>query len=166
VETIAFYSYKGGVGRSQFLARAAKFLFIAGKKVMTLDLDFEAPGLHYKFHPHGRPSAPSFTGGAVSYLLATADGAESAPPLEDHTIAVPVMANADGWLLLTPAGPAPRGSYWAVLKELNDKLRPADPSGRGFIAMLDLQARIQDELKPDYFAHRRSNRCDRDRRRG
>jgi hypothetical protein len=64
---------------------------------------------------------------------------------------VPVMANANGWLLLMPAGPAPRGSYWAVLKELNDKLRPADPSGRGFMAMLDLQARIQDELKPDYL---------------
>jgi hypothetical protein len=84
-------------------------------------------------------------------LLATADGAESAPPLEDHTISVPVPANALGWLRLMPSGPAPQQGYWAALKGLGDKLRPADPSGKGFMAILDLQARIQDELAPDYL---------------
>jgi len=84
-------------------------------------------------------------------LLATADGATSAPNLENHTIYVPVPANANGWLRLMPAGPAPHRTYWAALKELGDKLRPEDPSGRGFMAMFDLHARIQDELKPDYL---------------
>jgi len=151
VETVAFYSYKGGVGRSQLLAHAAEFLVGLGNGVVALDLDFEAPGLHYKLPEFRPPGSPPFTGGAVPYLLATADGAESAPPLGDHTISVPVFANANGWLRLMPAGPAPHRAYWAALKALGDKLRPADPSGRGFMAMLDLQARIQDELKPDYL---------------
>jgi len=48
VETVAFYSYKGGVGRSLLLANAARFLATLGKGVVALDFDFEAPGLHYK----------------------------------------------------------------------------------------------------------------------
>ena len=48
MRTVAFYSYKGGVGRTLLLATAARFLALAGKKVVALDLDLEAPGLHYK----------------------------------------------------------------------------------------------------------------------
>jgi hypothetical protein len=64
---------------------------------------------------------------------------------------VVAQADATGWIWLMPAGPAPHKAYWAALKELGDKLRLGDPSGQGFMAMLDLQARIQDELKPDYL---------------
>jgi len=102
VETVAFYSYKGGVGRSQLLAHAARFLAGLGKGVVALDFDFEAPGLHYKLGGDQTSGSPFFAGGAVPYLLATADGAASAPPLEDHTIPVPVPANANGWLRLMP----------------------------------------------------------------
>jgi hypothetical protein len=151
VKTVAFYSYKGGVGRSLLLAYAAKFLANLGKGVVALDLDFEAPGLHYKLGGDQISGPPSFTGGSVPYLLATADGAASAPPLEDHTISVAVPADKGGWLRLMPAGPAPHQAYWAALKELGERLRLGDPSGQGFMALLDLQARIQDELKPDYL---------------
>ncbi len=50
-----------------------------------------------------------------------------------------------------PAGPAPHQKYWAAFKELGERLRLGDPSGQGFMALLDLQARIADELKPDYL---------------
>ena len=50
METVAFYSYKGGVGRSMLLANAARFLaalgkgvVALGKGVVALDFDFEAP---------------------------------------------------------------------------------------------------------------------------
>ncbi|MGB1206990.1 MAG: KGGVGR-motif variant AAA ATPase, partial [Chitinophagales bacterium] len=47
---VAFYSYKGGVGRSQLCANiAAYYCFKKGKKVLLWDWDFEAPGLHYFF---------------------------------------------------------------------------------------------------------------------
>src|SRR5258708_30023801 len=50
-----------------------------------------------------------------------------------------------------PAGPAPHQKYWAAFKELGERLRLGDPSGQGFMALLDLQERIADQLKPDYL---------------
>jgi len=47
---IAFYSYKGGVGRTQLVANLAKYLFLyENKKVLLMDWDLEAPGLHFYF---------------------------------------------------------------------------------------------------------------------
>ncbi len=47
---VSFYSYKGGVGRSQLCANIAAYLFYQkGKRVLLWDWDFEAPGLHYFF---------------------------------------------------------------------------------------------------------------------
>src|SRR5688572_15150308 len=48
---ITFYSYKGGTGRSMALANVAWILASRGKRVLTLDWDLEAPGLHHYFHP-------------------------------------------------------------------------------------------------------------------
>jgi cellulose biosynthesis protein BcsQ len=44
-----FYSYKGGVGRSMALARAADILARAGLRVLMIDFDLEAPGLEQYF---------------------------------------------------------------------------------------------------------------------
>ncbi|MCX7048152.1 MAG: hypothetical protein NTX50_22040 [Candidatus Sumerlaeota bacterium] len=152
METIAFYSYKGGVGRSLLVANAARFLGMLGKKVVALDLDFEAPGLHYKL---GRaPDAegkPAMSGGAVPYLVATAKGARNPPPLKEHIVALALPEGAGGALWLMPAGPAPRREYWIALKHLRERLHFDDPSGKGLAVLLDLHARIQDELKPDYL---------------
>jgi MinD-like ATPase involved in chromosome partitioning or flagellar assembly len=151
VETVAFYYYKGGVGRSLLLASAARFLANLGKGVVALDFDFEAPGLHYKLGVDQGSGSPTFTGGAVPYLIATAEGAASPPPLIEHLISVTLAADARGWLWLMPAGPAPHKTYWAAFKDLGENLRLGDASGRGLMALLDLRARIQDELKPDYL---------------
>lgn len=152
METIAFYSYKGGVGRSLLLANAARFLASLGKGVVALDLDFEAPGLHYKLgHTVLREGGPGKLGGAVPYLVATARGATSPPPLKDHLIEVSVPPESGGWLRLMPAGPAPDRAYWAALKQLGEEVRFDDPSGQGLMPLLDLHARIEDELKPDYL---------------
>lgn len=43
---VAFYSYKGGVGRTTALVHVAWLLASRGKKVVMVDLDFEAPSLH------------------------------------------------------------------------------------------------------------------------
>lgn len=48
---ITFYSYKGGTGRSMALANVAWILASAGKRVLTVDWDLEAPGLHRYFRP-------------------------------------------------------------------------------------------------------------------
>ncbi|OHV39903.1 MULTISPECIES: KGGVGR-motif variant AAA ATPase [Pseudofrankia] len=48
-ELITFYSFKGGVGRSTVLATVAWILASCGKKVLVIDWDLEAPGLHWFF---------------------------------------------------------------------------------------------------------------------
>ncbi|MEV6236794.1 P-loop NTPase [Lentzea sp. NPDC051838] len=49
---ITFYSYKGGVGRSFTLANTAVLLARWGYRVLAVDWDLEAPGLHLYFRPH------------------------------------------------------------------------------------------------------------------
>lgn len=48
---ITFYSYKGGTGRSMALANVAWILAANGHRVLVLDWDLEAPGLHRYFRP-------------------------------------------------------------------------------------------------------------------
>ncbi len=48
---ITFYSYKGGTGRSMAVANVAWLLASNGKRVLTIDWDLEAPGLHRYFRP-------------------------------------------------------------------------------------------------------------------
>ena len=43
--TIAFYSFKGGVGRTTALTHVASIIAKRGRKVVAVDLDMEAPGL-------------------------------------------------------------------------------------------------------------------------
>jgi hypothetical protein len=48
---ITFYSYKGGTGRSMALANVAWVLASNGRRVLAVDWDLEAPGLHRYFYP-------------------------------------------------------------------------------------------------------------------
>lgn len=46
---VTFYSYKGGVGRTFALANIGTLLSSWGYKVLCIDWDLEAPGLHLYF---------------------------------------------------------------------------------------------------------------------
>jgi len=50
-QIITFYSYKGGPGRSMTLANVAWILASNGKRVLVVDWDLEAPGIHRYFAP-------------------------------------------------------------------------------------------------------------------
>lgn len=52
-----FYSYKGGVGRTLLLANIAWLLARWGRRVLCLDWDLEAPGLHRYLAPNA-PARP------------------------------------------------------------------------------------------------------------
>ncbi len=54
-EIISFYSYKGGVGRSMAVANVASLLAHQGRRVLVVDFDLEAPGLHRYFLDPERP---------------------------------------------------------------------------------------------------------------
>ncbi len=46
---VTFYSFKGGVGRTQALADVAVLLARYGHRVLMVDWDLEAPGLESYF---------------------------------------------------------------------------------------------------------------------
>lgn len=59
-DVVTFYSFKGGVGRSMALANVAAIYAHRGRRVLALDFDFEAPGLHRYFLKRDRytPTEP------------------------------------------------------------------------------------------------------------
>src|SRR5215212_475397 len=61
-QTITFYSYKGGTGRSMALANLACLLARTegkNKKVLAVDWDLEAPGLHRYFFNYRVKNSPN-----------------------------------------------------------------------------------------------------------
>jgi MinD-like ATPase involved in chromosome partitioning or flagellar assembly len=62
---VVFYSYKGGVGRTTALVHTAFHLARRGKRVVIVDMDVEAPGIH-KVLPPGQDK--KVTLGLVDYL--------------------------------------------------------------------------------------------------
>ncbi|WP_405819306.1 FxSxx-COOH system tetratricopeptide repeat protein [Streptomyces sp. NBC_01390] len=65
---ITFYSYKGGTGRTMALANVAWILAANGHRVLTIDWDLEAPGLHRFFHPFLKPALLRATPGLINII--------------------------------------------------------------------------------------------------
>lgn len=65
---VTFYSYKGGTGRTMALANTALILAANGKRVLAVDWDLEAPGLHRFFHPFLGPSTLGATTGVIDLI--------------------------------------------------------------------------------------------------
>ena len=118
MQTITFYSYKGGVGRSLVLANIAHYLARFGKKVVALDLDLEAPGLHYKLLPESLlgEAAPKGVVDFVGDFVATG---EVPADLDNYVVRVPLAETVRGEIHLMPAGSAPSANYWHKLSALN-----------------------------------------------
>ena len=141
MKSVAFYSYKGGVGRSLLTANTARALAMSGRHVVALDLDLEAPGLTYKF---GLPEASS---GVVDVLASILAGKEG-PALSEITAPV-TLPSKSASLLVLAAGSAPSMAYWSQVAALH---QPAHGSWGGLVeAALELQARVASELTPDYL---------------
>lgn len=146
METVAFYSYKGGVGRTLLVANTAQFLALSGRRVVALDLDLEAPGLHHKL---GNPDVKILRG-AVDELLGALEG-EHNRSLRETAIEVLLPSESDGSLFLIPAGAAPSPTYWAALERLNQALRAHRRNGGLPEAVLELQARVAEEFDADFL---------------
>lgn len=75
---VTFYSYKGGVGRTLALANVGALLCSWGYKVLCVDWDLEAPGLHLYFEKWTKPtstsSASSSRPGLTELIQAQVDG--------------------------------------------------------------------------------------------
>lgn len=155
METITFYSYKGGSGRTLLVANVARYLASLGKRVVAIDFDLEAPGLHEKLRPSfraGIKDPPFPKQGVVDYLLALADGSEA--NIRDYLLPIPQPHGTSGELLLMPAGSAPTGAYWKSLTTLHQRLSKfySDSDGFGIAAcLLELKVCLEEEIQADYL---------------
>ena len=103
---VAFYSFKGGVGRTTTAALTALTLAREGKRVVVVDLDLEAPGIEGFFFSPGDAQG-AVNAGVVDYLLERAiAGAGYQPDINDFVLPYsdPAIAATGGSLLIVPAG--------------------------------------------------------------
>ncbi|HEY6248366.1 MAG TPA: AAA family ATPase, partial [Candidatus Angelobacter sp.] len=82
---ITFYSYKGGTGRSMAVANVACVLASRGARVLAIDWDLEAPGLHRFFAP---PADDRRDPGLIDllYLLREAARIRPGPPDDENAV--------------------------------------------------------------------------------
>ena len=149
MQTISFYSYKGGVGRTLVVANVAKYLAKFGQKVFALDFDLEAPGLHYKFIETER-EAPRITKGLVDYIYRFAVESKPTELIAPYVISVETR-RSDGHIWLMPAGQVPYAEYWKKLAQLNWHDLFYSTTAKGIPFFLDLKARIEYEFAPDFL---------------
>src|ERR1700674_4976812 len=74
---ITFYSYKGGTGRSMAVANVAWLLASLGHRVLAIDWDLEAPGLHRYFEPFLTDKSLENSTGLIDFVLDFASAAVS-----------------------------------------------------------------------------------------
>lgn len=148
--TITFYSYKGGVGRSLALANVARLMSRFGLNVFAIDLDLEAPGLHYKFGlSHDRQRLKNH-GGIVEYLHKFVVTGKLAESLGEYVVGLtPRPGEGSVWIM--PAGDVPSAAYWQRLARINwhDLFYGDLPSG--IPLFLELKESIRNEFDPDFL---------------
>jgi MinD-like ATPase involved in chromosome partitioning or flagellar assembly len=112
---LTFYSYKGGTGRSMTLANMAWLLAMAGRKVVIIDWDLEAPGLHRYFHPFLSDPQLSTSDGVIDFTVRFLEEASKVMPDDpdwyaQHADITPLVNSIDfefpggGLLDFIPAG--------------------------------------------------------------
>ena len=74
MKSVLFYSFKGGVGRTQTMLNMAKYLSTEqNKKILLVDFDVYAPGLSYlaKFNPSSEEITSNYM---LDFLLKSFEG--------------------------------------------------------------------------------------------
>lgn len=161
MQTITFYSYKGGVGRTLIMANVAKYLAMFGKKVFCLDFDIEAPGLHYKLMIDQVKSAKQIEKGVVDFIHSFAVLEEMPTSLEGYVHEIITSTETGGSVHLMPAGRAPSVEYWLKLSRIKwhdlfyydsdtgNKEHDYIPPGVPFF--LEFKEMIRKEYNPDFL---------------
>src|SRR5499425_2902145 len=99
---VTFYSYKGGTGRSMALANIGWILASNGKRVLTVDWDLEAPGLHRYFRPFLADPGLAETDGLIdTFWILAADASTRRPASENTEQALPFTARRLDWKFAT-----------------------------------------------------------------
>lgn len=135
---IAGYSFKGGMGRSSTIAYLASLLYYAGKKIVILDCDFEAPGISAMFFEKEKRKEKN---GIVDFLI---DSNLKEIDRIDNYFIQDKVSNSGGNLYLFPSGiDFQSNEYLNKISKIdfNSELYSVN-----FVKLLD---KIQEVIKPD-----------------
>jgi len=147
---IAFYAYKGGIGRTLALANCARALAARGKRVLVIDLDLDTPGLdHFPAFKPANPHAQetSLLRGIAEYLhIGQHQGAPKS--LQAYTHRCQAQQGDKGELWIMPAGRYGEAYYLEILNTLNKNYNQPGEQYERLIKQLRRQ--IVDEIRPDY----------------
>jgi MinD-like ATPase involved in chromosome partitioning or flagellar assembly len=139
---ITFYSYKGGVGRTLALANVAALLVQAGRRVVLIDFDLEAPGLD-SFQDFENVRGKQ---GVVEYV-SDFNYSQKAPKIQDYVYSCQLPQCPRGQLWVMPAGKKD-GLYNRKRLEIN--WSNLFETGIGLPFIENWKAAIDEAYHPDY----------------
>ncbi len=140
-QTITFYSYKGGVGRTTALTHVAWILAKRGYKIVAVDLDLEAPSLSTAFNLESNPES-----GIVDFFYERAylpEGLQPEIPITRIFGEVPIP-DAPGRLFVVPAGILNLDYITKV-----EDIRTTTITETGETLWAVFKKEIENQLKPD-----------------
>jgi MinD-like ATPase involved in chromosome partitioning or flagellar assembly len=117
-QIVTFYSYKGGTGRTMLLANVAWIIASNGYKVLLIDWDLEAPGLHLYLRPflidtelHNTPGIIDFVWDAAKKIVTPYEPGQSddgqiteSLSLENYVVGLDYEFPSGGLIDFIPAG--------------------------------------------------------------
>ena len=137
-----FYSFKGGVGRTQALVNVGVELAKRGRRVLLVDFDLEAPGIDT--YPLPKPKeAPIGLVEFVSEYMSTGE----APDASRYIYECRSAGEQGGRLWVMPAGQQDE-SYARRLSEIDWRSLYSEKGG--FLLFEDLKKQWEQTLAPDY----------------
>ncbi len=146
MKVVAFYSYKGGVGRTLAAANFAVYLAKLGLNVVIVDFDLDAPGVDSKFPTFDLPQGQL---GLIDYILRFQRAGADPGPIAEILCSVPISSPRQEYSLgLIPAGDYLAPDYAAKLNELDWRVIFSDQRD-GVAFFQEFLARIEHELHPD-----------------
>jgi MinD-like ATPase involved in chromosome partitioning or flagellar assembly len=148
METITFYSYKGGVGRTLALANIAIYLSRFGQNVCIIDFDLEAPGMHYKLP---QLFSSPIKKGLVDYIYEFTSTGNIPASVDKFLLKAENIPDNQGDIRLIPAGNVLSAEYWQNLASIDWHALFYKEGGEGIPFFLELKEKIYKELKPDFL---------------
>jgi len=149
METITFYSYKGGVGRTLAMANIALYLSRFGLDVCLIDFDLEAPGLHYKL--------ANFLGtkkikkGMVNFINDFFMENNFNKDLSEFSIQLLPKSENQGRITLIPAGNINSANYWKKLANINWNDLMYGENNQGIPFFLEFKELIKEVIQPHFL---------------